>query len=360
MLSEMPRQILDPSPQVREHPHARPLWRETHKSEVALECLVRIDKLEVVHRLREPVDLFGTDRQRHADITRGAAAAIRDDIGGHGRTKTAVLLVHVLNDALATVAARQVEVDVRPFAAFLGQETLEEQIHRNRIDRGDPQAVADRAIGRRPASLHEDVLLPRVIHDVPDNEEVPGELQLLDQVELAGNLDASLVVVRTIPFACADIGDLPQERDLGVAVRYRVLRKPVAEIRHRVFEALGQCLDARERLGAIGEEPRHGFRGLQIPFGVTREPTPRGIERGAMANACQYVEQRALGRLGEPYPVGRHHRHTKRPGERLQRHILRLVVSQQMTLQFDAHVAAPEEPDEAIQQSTDAVVLAVE
>ena len=120
MLPEMPRQILDPSPQVREYPHARPLWRETHRSEVSLECLVRIDKLEVVHRLREPVDLFGVDRQRHADITRGAAAAVRDDIGGHGRAKAAVLLVHVLNDALATVAARQVEVDVGPFAAFLG------------------------------------------------------------------------------------------------------------------------------------------------------------------------------------------------------------------------------------------------
>ena len=208
--------------------------------------------------------------------------------------------------------------------------------------------------------MHEDVLLPRVIHDVPDNEEVPGELELLDQVELASNLEASLVVVRTIPFARADIGDLPQERDLGVAVRYRVLRKPVAEIRHRVFEALGQCLDARERLGAIGEEPRHGFRRLQIPFGVPREPPPRGIERGAMANTCQYVEQRALGGLGEPYPVGSHHRHTKRPCERLQRHVLRLVVSQQMTLQFDAHVTASEDPDEAIQQPADTVVLAVE
>ena len=49
-------------------------------------------------------------------------AALRppgDDVGGHRRAVLAALLVDVLNDALTSVAARQIEIDVGPLAAFL-------------------------------------------------------------------------------------------------------------------------------------------------------------------------------------------------------------------------------------------------
>jgi hypothetical protein len=60
----------------------------------------------------------------------------------------------------------------------------------DRIDRRDAQAVADGAVGRRPAPLHEDVLLPAEVDDVPDDEEVAGEVELLDEIELARDLRA--------------------------------------------------------------------------------------------------------------------------------------------------------------------------
>jgi hypothetical protein len=41
----------------------------------------------------------------------------------------AVLLVDVLDDALAPIAARQIEVDVGPLAALLREEPLEQQVH---------------------------------------------------------------------------------------------------------------------------------------------------------------------------------------------------------------------------------------
>ena len=170
---------------------------------VAAERVVRIGELEVVHHLRQPIDLVFAKRERLADFTRRAAAAIGDDVGGHRRAQPAVFLVDVLDDALATIAARQIEIDVGPFAALLRQEALEEQIHRDRIDGRDPEAVADGAVGRRAASLHEDVLLPAVVDDVPDDEEVAGEIELLDQRELARNLRARLVVIRTIAIARA-------------------------------------------------------------------------------------------------------------------------------------------------------------
>ena len=119
MLAEMSRQVLYPLPEVRKDPHARPVGRHAHRSQVALEGVVRIDELEVVHRLGKPVDLAGIEGERHPDITRSAAASIRDDIGGHGRAQPTVFLVDVLDDTLTAVAARQVEVDIRPLAAFL-------------------------------------------------------------------------------------------------------------------------------------------------------------------------------------------------------------------------------------------------
>src|SRR3989442_991386 len=78
-----------------------------------------------------------------------------------------VLFVHVLDDALAAIAAGEIEIDVGPFAPLLRQEPLEQQIHAHRIDRRDAQAVADGAVGRRPAALHKDVVLAAVVDDVP-------------------------------------------------------------------------------------------------------------------------------------------------------------------------------------------------
>ena len=157
---------------------------------------MRIGELEVVHHLGEPVDLRRRRAQRLAHLARGAAAAIGDDVGGHRRAEPAVLLVDVLNDALAAVAARQIEIDVGPFAALFREEALEQQLHLDRIDGGDAEAVADGAVGGRAAALHEDVLLPAVVHDVPDDQEVAGEIELLDQIELARDLRARLVVIR--------------------------------------------------------------------------------------------------------------------------------------------------------------------
>ena len=156
----------------------------------------------------------GVEAERLAHFARRASAAIGDHVGGHRRAEPAVLLVDVLDDALAAIAARQIEIDVGPLAALFRQEPLEQQLHPDRIDRGDAEAVADGAVGGRAASLDEDVVLPAEIDDVPDDEEIAGELELLDQIELARDLRARAVVVRPVALARADLGDLAQERRL--------------------------------------------------------------------------------------------------------------------------------------------------
>ena len=96
---------------------------------------------------------------------------------------SSVHLVDVLDDLFATVGL-DVDVDVRRFAAFWREEALEHQVVEDGVDRGDLQRVADRRVRRGSPSLGEDSLLTAEPRDLPDDEEVTGEVQLLDDLEL--------------------------------------------------------------------------------------------------------------------------------------------------------------------------------
>ena len=229
----MPRQILHLVPQSREQAHAVRLHVQADRRQMLRQRVGRIGELETVHDLRQPIHLRRIDAQHLPHLARRAPAAVRDDVGRHRRAEPTVFSVDVLNDLLAPIAARQIEIDVGPLAALFRQEPFEQQIHPHRIDRRDPEAVAHGAVGRRPASLREDVVLPAEIDDVPDDQEVAGEPELLDEIQFARNLRAGAVVVRPVSLARADVGDLPEKRCLRFARRHRVVGKAVAEIGHR-------------------------------------------------------------------------------------------------------------------------------
>ena len=182
-------------------------------------------------RLGQAIRAFRDRTQRLADFARRGAAAIGDDVGGHGRAQLAVALVDILNGALALIAAGQIEIDVGPFAALFGKEALEEQIHADRIDGGDAERIADGAVGGRAASLHQNVVLAAEAHDVPDDQEIAGQVELFDQRQFALDLLARAFVVRrrsaqSMPSSRA----LAQKLHLRFAVRHGIVRKFVAQI----------------------------------------------------------------------------------------------------------------------------------
>ncbi len=129
VLAEMARQILHRQAELEEFAQARMREVEPGIAELALQRLVRIVVLPRAHQLREPVEHLGIEAQHLADLARRRAPAIGDDVGGHGRAALAVALVDVLDGALALLARRQVEIDVRPLAAFFGEKALEQQVH---------------------------------------------------------------------------------------------------------------------------------------------------------------------------------------------------------------------------------------
>ena len=143
------------------------------------------------------------------------------------------------------VAAGQVEIDVRPLAALFGEEALEEQVHADRIDGGDAERVADHAVGRRAAPLHQNAFALAELHDVPDDEEVSGESEFGDERQLALRLLLGAgkklgVVFGQIAVANAFVGALFKERLHRLAVRDGIVREAVAEIAHLVGEPRGK------------------------------------------------------------------------------------------------------------------------
>ena len=322
---------------------------------MARERVGRIDELEMVHRLGQAIDLRHVERQRLPHLARGAAAAVGDHVGRHRGAQLAVALIHVLDRALAAVAARQVEVDVGPLAALFRQEPLEQQVHAHGIDCCDPEAEAHGAVGGRPAALHEDVVLPAEIDDVPDDEEVAGQIQLLDEIELTRDLRTCAIVVRTVALARADLREAAQKRDLRLPGRHGIVGKPIAEIGHRVLEPIRQLARRINRLRQVAEERGHLRRRLQVALGVPREPASRRRERHAMMDAREDVEQRTLVRRCEPHAAGGKDRHVIGAGEIDERLVIGLLVVQQVPLQLHVDVRPAEGADEPIEQPADAV-----
>ena len=194
---------------------------EAGVAELAVERVGRIFVFPRAHQAGKAIQRFRIERKRLADFARRRAAAIGDHVGGHGRAQFPVALVDVLNGALALIAAGKIEIDVRPFAALFGKKPLEEQVHADRIDGGDAQRVADRAVGRRAASLHQNIVLAAEANDVPDDQEIAGEVEFFDQRQFALDLLAGALVFRAVARNHAFLRALAKELHLRTRRRAR-------------------------------------------------------------------------------------------------------------------------------------------
>ena len=252
MLPEVPRQILDLHLEAHEVLHAQIGRIEAGAFQLRghrLDALADLAEVPGAEGLREFVGLLEREAERFADFARRGAIAIGDDVRGHRRAVNAVRFVDVLDDALALIARGKIEIDVRPLAALLGQKPLEQQLHRNRIDGGDAERVTDRAVRRGAAPLHENLLALAELDDVPDDEEVAGQVELLDRVQLFLDLRLCFRGERPEAHRGAVPGDLAQERHRRFAFRQRIVGKAVAEVGEREVERVGERPRAVERLG---------------------------------------------------------------------------------------------------------------
>src|SRR5437667_4580724 len=119
--------------------------------------------------MRETIDDARRKIQRFADLARRAAPAITDHVRGHGRAMFAIAAINFLNHGFATVAAGKIQIDVRPAFAALVQKTFEDKMIFDGIDRSNPQAITDSAVGRATSALDHDIVFTTKIDDVPND-----------------------------------------------------------------------------------------------------------------------------------------------------------------------------------------------
>src|SRR5579864_3811261 len=240
----MARQVLNGFAQLKIFANARMAQVEAGVAKAVIKSVVGVAIFPVRDRRGNFVESFGIEAKHFADFARRHAAAIGDDVRGHGRAAFAISAVKILNYFFALVAAGKVEIDVRPLAALLGKKAFEEQLHSDRIDGRDAQRIADRAIGGRTAALHENVLLAAEANQVPDDQKIAGELELFDQRQFAFDLGLGALLQISGSRAVARLKSLPrpfaQERHHALAFGYGIFGKFVAQVLQRKFEARGK------------------------------------------------------------------------------------------------------------------------
>src|SRR6516225_5535205 len=183
--------------------------------------------------MRETIKNAREKIQRLADLACGATPTICDHVRGHRGAVLAVASINFLDHRLATIAARKIEIDVRPAFAALIQESFKHQIVADRIDRRDPEAITNRTVRRAATALDHDVVLTAEINDVPDNQEISGKSEFDDECQFFLKLAFHFCAYRGVTLLRAEPDDRPQKRIHTVTGRHRILRKLITEIFQR-------------------------------------------------------------------------------------------------------------------------------
>src|SRR6476646_9852934 len=182
MLAKMTRQTVNRAIQPDEGWHPRMMFRETCGFDLRFQ-FHRVREIAAGKEVREPVDNARRKIQRFANLTRGAAPTIADHVCGHGCAVFAVTPINFLDHCFPPIATGKIKINIRPaFAAFV-QESFEYEMIFHRINRRDPEAITNGAIGGAAAALDHDVVFTAEIDDVPNNQEITGETKLAYQCE---------------------------------------------------------------------------------------------------------------------------------------------------------------------------------
>ena len=91
---------------------------------LAGERIVGIGVLPCADEAGQAIQSFRIEGKHFADFARGGFSAIGDHIRGHRCAEFSVTFIDILNGTFTLVAAREIQIDVRPFAAFLRKKTL--------------------------------------------------------------------------------------------------------------------------------------------------------------------------------------------------------------------------------------------
>src|ERR1041384_1901271 len=126
MLAQVSRQILSGNIKLEEFLDPRIRQIEPGIAKLALGCVVGILPFPGPDETRKPRDGLFIEASRLTDFARRRPPAISNHIRGHRGATCAVALINMLNHSFALIAARQIEINVRPLAALFRKKSLEQ------------------------------------------------------------------------------------------------------------------------------------------------------------------------------------------------------------------------------------------
>ena len=126
------------------------------------------------------------DRQPHrpADVADRGPRGERAEGADLGDIRGPVPPLHILDDLAAALLA-EVDVDIGRLLAVDVEEALEEEVVFERADMGEIERVGDQRPDARASGRRRDAELARLADEIPDDEEVAGEAEGVDDAELA-------------------------------------------------------------------------------------------------------------------------------------------------------------------------------
>jgi hypothetical protein len=184
------------------------------------------------------------------------------------------------------------------------QSALEQQVVARRINRGDAQHIAHRAIGGRAAPLAEDIFTPRKTDDGIYCEKIWRVIQSFDQTQLV--LQTGCYFIRHVAFIAPGYtlpGEFFQRLLRREAGDHRLFRILVAQLCKREAAALGDFGGARQRLRIPAEQPVHFLGRLEITVGMALAPKPCIVNRAAMPDTGHNILHDALFRRMEQHVI---------------------------------------------------------
>ena len=312
----MARELVQPAHDLGERPDAAVTGVEVGGPRAAFEQVRgRFLRAGAVGFVGELLGLLHGEAKDARGVAHRGAAAVGDRLADHRRVIPAVAAIDVLDDLLA-VPVREVDVDVGRLAPFFGEEALEQQLHPDRVDGRDAEAVAHRGVRRGAAALRQHAEAARLADYVPHDEEIAGEAEPLDDVELVADL-LLVALGEAVPVALArsrghERGEVRVGGDAG---RQRERRQHRGQLPHPERAPLGDLPRRGERLGVVTPAMRDPIGVLEVPLAVGAKQGAGQIERGLVAEAREHVVHQAPLRCRVVDVVGDHPRQVERAGE---------------------------------------------
>jgi hypothetical protein len=134
--------------------------------------------------------------------------------------------------------------------------------------------------------------------------------------------------------------------------------KFITEVVEREFNAVTDDARVCDSLGQIAEERRHFLPTAQRTGRVRGQQSACAIERGAIADGCEYIQKLTIRFVCVTHPVGGHNWQSARRRKAQQRLVATLFFALLMALKFDVDIGLAVDACQAV-EALPCIILAI-